>query len=1752
MTELIGRESQLDQLYHVVERVATNPRPRTARDWVFIVEGGGVGKTYLMRYLAARLQSDGVTGSRAVLTAFIDMQSPSSLLDESLIFQLVQTLRQQVKAHRTHSERDERDIYRAEGRLRQADGADERITEIEREVDERYFQAFFDSLQHLSQARRDFVGDVDAFKADLFAAFRDLYHALVRANYMMVIIFDTVEELQRMDSAFEQQMVERIVAFIREQIYTLPRTVFILSGRDYESRDRQQPYDWYLPDADFLHHPGEDITDPFHIGGLERRYAEDILALLVLPPAEYEDEDSRQSKLYQRIAPDILDSFFAAFADAVPGRPPLYRPIYLVILAEIYKRTRAIDRTMFTGDKEQTERSLVRAYLTATRKSEIVLRYMSLGPYHFDRAMIREFTGEAGGAIYEDLKRLEFVKRHPDDTLTLFDEARRLIETHVTEPLRVNKVQVLMKILDRYLDRQSEIQDTIARLISHGQNIMPELDTLARWRVNQVVYGRQTESPSAPGLRNLPGAEADGGVDTGLISLQAAIDQQQLELEETVLVHEMTRILGEIGPLIRDHNAPAAMVGRDRAAYLKRCIDVFDRRWRMVSSNRGLLPPRSDDHNGRSPVDTMRAALIERVRDDIEMQPDQRIADWVADHADEPDIFKPRYFYRVRQREIELFLSDQGEHDRAEREYDDLLRYFNALDDTGIDAIRIQLNLHKGSSAIRNIHTNLDAARESFSAAHRIVERGLKAGATDLTRFRSRVALMQGWLNRLDWKVDSAIDYYRVALESFRDEDSSDPSRRWRDFGELLYRYAFAERYINAHSALHMTQIAYYILLQTRRSYEIMRSLLTLSLVNRLCGNYESAFFAAEQARLLALARGDDESERESLALAHIRLASTFYNALEDNFDPAASDHLYDRARENLGTGIEILQSLYERNFLVRGELIQAYFSHTRLELYRLRTLDRDEVESRRAYNEAVRAVIEKASTYFNNGWRLLLRFDNPIFDDPYRYITALQTRIEFKFRQRAMGVLDYADFNYRQHLMDSAEFHEIQRVLASNPDVETSVSVVLGKVEQMAGALAQMDAIGLRDATLFDRAIAHYIRALLQTGSQSGYHVVAFKAPLEFLERQFESMLSAGYAVLLIDWCDQMEAAWKERNEAEVGSARKHPRLRWIMPQLPHLCRIFRARAYHEHLKAFGEATGGPYATVAQVCARQDFDTAHSLVSLLSQRDVRNQIQRGLLLLAFPGLADMLDEQPGEDLLDALYSRYADPDGLPLPTWEGQPIDWVQLTLAVARVRLHHDDNLLLLAARQGWYLAGVRGPLKLEVARYLRFRGHIAVAQSVLEAALDDLLRDHNSHDGAECMLQLCYILAQQGDYLSAWLYARHAQHFMDDLDDDVGLLRARIAGGVVYQTWGRVAGLRGAHGMVDDVFAQAQRQLQQVDAFLDIEERMRAEIEDLLRERSRQAGLTHLYRSDEYVIQYHAPPPDAIAQQTQQLKDALKAYGVVPLDETQEFSALGYLQPWLDDEPDTYRQAELAAAYREIGRIYWNLYLFQDDRTAYRREALAWLQKSYDLAWEIDALPVQAGVLVDLLELRYVTSLHKLEKYLDNVSSDEMTYQRFMNRYITDNSLSDEYHKALADLYERLKTSMELPLLQLVRELTGGDPGELPDGCSHDFARLDMIRGVLAQKAGLDDEAIDAFCSAGHHTAASAESDFHVDMLLRFLTRRLRVMNIRDPRAQQGRVEVVCRSWSESDIMKDKYPDLETFTSILPVLVKLQERS
>lgn len=575
--------------------------------WIYLVGLGGIGKTHLLRNLEYFVfQEYQENPDTSPLCAFVDFQSPDVGLEEGIMQAIVDGLNVEL------------------GNKSVA------------------FEDYDQSLVDLMCAQRDQrpQPEIDRLEQTSIEVFRECY-ARLSSKRRIVLLFDTVEELDRKEVHGSTRTLE-MRHFFEDAILTLPGTTFVLAGRDVNRLGEVEEYIWHK-DADNKGFELDETPERLEIGPLETQA--DAEALLVEVSGGQIDDELR------RILPrfkDLLD----------------WNPIFLVLAAERYRQFGPLSDADFS-DKEKLEEALVQGFYELSDSNDVLL-YMALGPYRFDKEMVEAVTGESARSEgkYKGLEKLRFVKRQPDKSISLHDEMRRLLNKYVwpiVDPKRASEQPVLRAILERYWERQQDIQRMMANLVGELQEM-----SLA-----------QDHVPSRT-------ATTTTLIDEPRKAARLWVDQRQLELQERILVREMWGVAGRLAKL-------------DAKANIGYFAKVFDHGWQL--SHTQARAPREE-----------RKRLLEEVNKTAQE------AELWDDPKRDNESTEAAFTFRFRQIGHELY--DQGRYQEAEEAYLELLDTFG--DDP---TRRVRILIRQANTNVRRADTGLDEAELIFREAWDLCQR---------------------------------------------------------------------------------------------------------------------------------------------------------------------------------------------------------------------------------------------------------------------------------------------------------------------------------------------------------------------------------------------------------------------------------------------------------------------------------------------------------------------------------------------------------------------------------------------------------------------------------------------------------------------------------------------------------------------------------------------------------------------------------------------------------------------------------------------------------------------------------------------------------------------------------------------------------------------------------------------------------------------------------------------------------------------
>jgi hypothetical protein len=1700
LQETSGREEEFQKLRAVVDVPVNAPSSFT-----LLVGVGGIGKTNLIQNLEEYIRHK-YDDRRPVLSVFIDLQSPDVWLPEGVMDAIADGLR---------------DWFHK---------------------DDPHFQAFASYQQALIEvmdAAVDQPNIAPALWDQAVRVFVKCYSDLAE-QYRIVLLFDTMEELER--NAILG--VDELQKFLETEIFVLPRTTFVLSGRNTdrhtENKSESKSYNWYQKSSNLrLTLPGEAQT----------------IKLRLL-------DDEEAHAFLHNVFDDLPDATF----DVLPHfgeEPGMYSPIMLILLAERYRET---PLPLTKGDletRDSRERALVEAYCRGEGADDVLL-YLALGWYRFDVPMIRAITNVSEPVARTKFKALQakrFIKFIPgrresgrQDKITLHDEMRRLLWKHKWKDLKAREADrwthrnKLHQMLRRYFEMQDEVRPQITDSIAHAQAEFA-LEVWARGFVPKGDLGKANEILN---VQNWGGVSKEQRDQT----VQAWINQRRLEYYERVLLLEARMLLEGLKSTAVNEQELVEDLGEE--------IELVDRQWELW---------RTSQHN----VYEERVGLIRQLQEQIP-----------PGFLDKPEAH-PQMVVRVRRRQIELEYEHNNDWAAAEDAYIAVYDKLRAepVSQQSAESRQQQVRLlaWAANASVRVRETNLGEARSYLRRANEMCE----AHINDLLPLRANVANLMGWISRMEWDLEGATEWYERALHYFSDAEE-DPLNRVLGLALILINLGYVKRYNNPHEALLYCTTAYDMACQERRLTYMARFSRTISIIHRYIGNHEDSERVARRAVLLAQLRGRPDDE----ALGKLQVGTTLWYMVRDDKRQSEDAAGVRQTRLTEAEGLlnearETLAPLAARNKYIAAELIQDYYNLAQIAAYKG---DNETCEAH--FKTGIDLAHAIGDEYREiNGKRLIIV--HRYHTDPTMTFASLRETDEYKsimagieqdvnlekssslfvgIVQRIAGALaqreaistqnprmydtaiDFYIRAYRnmartqgyrtvvfQDELKTLSNHMDELLTASDRTGGRSVNVLLQWCDRLDDAWKTEEELAGSWPLVENITRLFRIKARLARPALLPPYRWAFFDHATALVKQPWSDEPRDLAALLLQWCDQLDAAWQADAALSVSE-----------PLVANITRAFRRNVEKARLDA-PLVNGWTFISHANALTDQAMDgkqydlAARLLDYVQAEGRQRFEIEVPDSVLLRRAIWDLRTGQPetAHEVLDGLFHKYQAADSQPfMPNhpdacWHTQwldDVDWNRLLIASGRALLVRDQDSVLegvkricSSVQQSHSLNLLRGRSKHLLAQVLRYFGFLAEATQWLERSLVECAEDQDDLFVAYCLNDLADYIALQGQDQAASQYAEQAYTLMSTLGQTRGVLEANLTLGAVYRAWAGYAASRGSVGLVEEQHSKASDYFQAALASPAMPETpphgesktSRARPDRFQLQVFRELGTTYR-RWGRYYRQHYEWDP------------AWEKFGL----------AAQYLEKALEANPDP---REKGAVLNGLGRVRHEQALIvmqraPDDVVDYMKQAAECWEHSLDLANEQNHYTLQVNNLALLLELRYIFSRvwpnpMIRQAYAQSVAGEgiavgELGYQQ---------ALQDPYKKALDQLRKTFKAIMdEYKSFKVYPEIETASEDMPPDAVSHWYGRVEFVLGLLAQWEKRYNIAVDHYSLGGQFIAASGHANFNIDEMLKFLQQRFRELN--DPNDSAVRRDWAARlyrDWSDVPAIRTSFSDMLTFCDL-----------
>lgn len=1345
LPQVIGRQELVTRMEGYINAPVTSDISR----YFIVRDEGGVGKTHLLRsainsiWRQSSVREYGKHNAKPgeAIFAFVDIQSHDTHTPEGLIEVIVDGLRDFV-GNEPFRAYDEALVYLS---IILQDPAPHR-------------------QQERAQARQWVVDQ-----------FCECYERLAQ-QYRMVLVFDTLEEFERIahnlykllerspqdqkvarrrfrDTLFdEKQQAEFKLTDVKEllqnRLFQLPRTLYILAGRDRERYPDEFSYHWCLaPDQGGFHFPaGADVSYET-LGKLSKEEAQKLLKDLGVGLKE-------------------LRTVLPRFYDLIG-----YNPIFLVLLAETYRHDRVTSKDL--ESREDLEAKLVQRYWHIAVETQLVL-YMALGArtYFFDQKMVQAVTQcspEQAEAKLRRLRQLRFIRVHANGSVSLQDELARLLRQHVWDKQAVEpgkkeleERRVLRLLLHYHLEKWKDVEAQIAEKITQLQNISDPnyVERVERMRASQT---------DAPLTGMLTAEEREAG--------QYAIDLLRQEWLSERLVREMEFLLINIGYYPAD-------------SFLADHQEVFDCRWKLLRSSYEDQRKSRERLIGRM-IDIAFYAVFHRLPTaDEKKQSDYEDRYWRGVEPGKATKELDFNIIRIRQKHIRHQYYLEGDYRKAYDCFMELVRQFDPVltvdkDDTDVGPeegrvrtsdkgdkavdlkgaeLKAEVLISAGDAAtyareFRN-ERRLDAYRQALQICD---DNGIK-------RLYSEIYRKIGWSYRMKWQIEEAKRNYQLALDNFNLAKTgvSSPFDLYHDFAIISNNLGYAIRYEDVHTALLLSSAAYRIHSRTRRLIDMMRTLRSLAVIYRLLGNYAKSLECADDAVRLAEQRGD----HDHATLGWLQRGFTAWYAAMEATQPANQKHYTNMALESLGQAQQWLdEHAQTTNTPILIEKVRMHYVLAQMAA-RKKTPD-----------------YKRAKAHIADGLRIV---EKELHHDPYLLLQNY-----------------YEDLRLRQNELrydaDVLKSHRYRQAVRASEELGVVAHSYVGQIEEIAGNVALREALANSNPPRFQQAIEHYARAFTEIASATGYNIVMLKSVLDNLHQRFQALRAAGQSDpacfnVATTWCDYFERALQRNlDELERTKQLKHPRQ---YDQGFHFVRVERI--------VIGLLMRHTLAGKIRP-AKPNQRALAQAVNILTNA-VEGDANRALSQLETLLRVETLEAEPLWQIFHHYYPSLAEPHDAVPQTWRFGSQSWYRfisyLLTAISRQKQLSKEllPLFLKSTAMCHYVPVARAVTKAGLMNVLEFFGFGDNALEIGLQAVEEAYEDGDVQYTLLLLNEISRALARHGDFLSSLVYWKGLAELCDYLTDRQARFEIRMTEGQVYRAWGGVSVERGAPGLVDELYSHA----------------------------------------------------------------------------------------------------------------------------------------------------------------------------------------------------------------------------------------------------------------------------------------------------------------------------------------------------------
>jgi hypothetical protein len=1315
-TRIIGREQALEPLKEELKRAANYDS-----SWYYLWGHGGTGKTLVLNELQTYVRHlPDTSEKKRPLCILIDFQLTEILFIEGLMDAIVSRIRQELGDANNHD-----------------------------------FDKYDSALANLVQAQRDYLlpDSQQTLPSTVYQAFKADYERLVK-NYRIMLLFDTMEQF---DQTHVIEDNTGIRDFFRDYILTLHGTVFVLAGRSHRNDpvdDSPSQYTWYADteaglrprlyarpnealqpiNPKYIHNIAFSEFDLDHIErfllgfwhtiGPEKRH--DFIYKKVLSHIHHDDDPRTETDLFK----------------------VLKNPLLLTLFAEHFLQNNYFNIENLPALQEDIEFILVQNYYELGGLSDVVM-YVALKDYGFDEydlASIMRIDLLSAKQKLKALRNRNFVKCNQNNTFTLHDEIRRLIETHLWQAydeLHEQRFAIYHILLARYREQLLGIQKALANRIKmlQAESGYPYYDILNH------VLGTAEEVP-LPEISILDNNDRDSweyyppSQEKALMNpkqsddnrriTQIWIKRQCLERRKEIIVREMRRMVERLN-FCKD---------------IQHQVNVFELEW--------YLAKYSHPERLQTMTDDMIAKMI-------------HCGFWeLTDSHHEsgkPDLRELNFRVAYRQgRNLEY----QQRYEEADAFYQQWLGRVANYDDMEDKRRYIYLLTRQAMARLRNPDAPLSEAIHILEVAHKYC-----VNHPAIAQNRSNIEAKIAWIHHLQSHFVEAQEWYENSLKSLSLE--KDGLRLRANLAHILVQLGYVQRYSNPRIGIELAQLGYNYLVREGHNSNSALALRSLAALHRRNGDYEDSFRYAFQS--YKLARQIERHDIEAFAL--IELAVTRWHAVMDVRGTDAKRSYIIQPAMPLQTNANIdwmLQHLEEAYHLLNNSLDDHVMQ---LEFLRLNHL-------------LLRANIEAGNESQSRHYLAEAKGLAAIVDDFFyiQQIYADELLLEYTFDQE----LAYGGFiNLPAYT-----------IVMEKIDHPLNVYFV-GMAQHLAGQVAQRMAILSNNDELFDTAIEHYMQAYIYLAQQPNWGTFNLQQDWRLLEdriRELEmsNLPQARTSSLILNWCDRITNTFRPY----------HPHWQKILksfPQLKTLVDVIRIRQQLLTLQMKPISDQDDiYTQVDLWIERRQYAQAwRIIVKRLQEKaqklevDFRMILREVEVLTALERIATA--NHKFETLCEAITSEevYLNEEE-EHRFWVQQSVIWTYY--AESKVEGSHLKKALLTILE---VLSQLDKQNSLHLVALVNFRfgdilqhmGYYHPSRDYFTTAMQLYVQLENPIAAADCLLRLSRLHSLIGDYeLGIW-YADQGTAFMYNLKHDEGIIEGYTALGIAYRSWAVYASLRGAPG-------------------------------------------------------------------------------------------------------------------------------------------------------------------------------------------------------------------------------------------------------------------------------------------------------------------------------------------------------------------